>query len=56
MSLIDYHKSTSQELLAVINRVRNLINYWGEDGRYKEAVLKNMISDFCRKKHKNRTQ
>jgi hypothetical protein len=46
MSLINYHKTSSQELLALTNKVRNLISHWGEDGRYKEAVLKNVIKRF----------
>lgn len=50
MSLIDYHKSTSNELLAITNKVRHLITHWGEDGRYKEAVLKNVIRRFLPEK------
>lgn len=50
MGLIDYHKSTTKELLALTNRVRNLITHWGEDGRYKEAVLKNVIRRFLPEK------
>lgn len=50
MSLIDYHRNTSEELLALTNKVRNLINHWGEDGRYKEAVLKNVIKRFLPEK------
>lgn len=50
MSLIDYHKTTSAELLALTNKVRNLITHWGEDGRYKEAVLKNVIRRFLPEK------
>ncbi len=46
MSIEDYHKSTSNELLAIKDRVRHLINHWGEDGRYKEAVLKSIILRF----------
>ncbi len=46
MSLIEYHKTTTKELLALTNKVRNLISHWGEDGRYKEAVLKNIIKRF----------
>jgi hypothetical protein len=40
-----YHKSIGQELLAVKDRVRNLIAMAnpGEDGRYKEEVLKRVI-------------
>lgn len=50
MSLIDYHRTTSSELLALTNKVRNLITHWGEDGRYKEAVLKNVIRRFLPEK------
>lgn len=50
MSLIDYHKTTTKELLALTDKVRNLITHWGEDGRYKEAVLKNVIRRFLPEK------
>ncbi|GAB4094272.1 DUF6602 domain-containing protein [Flaviaesturariibacter terrae] len=46
MDTIEFHKSTARELLAIKDRVRNLIKHWGEDGRYKEAVLKTMIQRF----------
>lgn len=51
MSLIDYHRNTSDELLALTNKVRNLIEHWGEDGRYKEAVIKNIIRRFIPEKY-----
>jgi len=51
MSLIDYHKTTTKELLALTDKVRNLINHWGEEGRYKEAVLKNIIRRFLPDKY-----
>lgn len=51
MSLIDYHRTTSSELLALTNKVRSLITHWGEDGRYKEAVLKNVIGRFLPEKY-----
>lgn len=51
MSLIDYHRTTSSELLALTNKVRSLITHWGEDGRYKEAVLKNIIRRFLPEKY-----
>lgn len=43
--LIAYHKTIGQELEAVKNRVRYLIGdaHWGEEGRYKEAVLKDAL-------------
>lgn len=46
MSIKKFHKSTVEELLVVKDRVRNLINHWGEEGRYKEAVLKSVIKRF----------
>lgn len=44
----DFQKSITKELDVVKNRVRNLIGpaHWGEEGRYKEAVLKNIIKRF----------
>ncbi|SUX45640.1 DUF6602 domain-containing protein [Chryseobacterium indoltheticum] len=51
MSLIDYHRTTSSELLALTNKIRSLITHWGEDGRYKEAVLKNVIGRFLPEKY-----
>ncbi|MBX9889174.1 MAG: hypothetical protein K2Y30_14700 [Flavobacteriaceae bacterium] len=52
MNIIEYHKSTTKELLALTNRVRNLINHNGEDGVYKEVVLKNIIRRFLPEKYK----
>lgn len=46
MDIIDYHKSTSKELIAIKDRVRNLIKHWGVDGRHQEAVIKTMIKRF----------
>lgn len=47
-NLKDFHVSTTEELKSVENRVRNLIGpaNWPEDGRYKEAILRNMIKKF----------
>lgn len=45
-SIKDYHKSINDELVILKNRVRNLVKHHGEDGRYKEAVLKNIIRKF----------
>lgn len=44
----EFQKSISRELLIIKDRVRNLISdaHWGEEGRYKESVLKNVISRF----------
>lgn len=46
MDIIEFHKSTAKELLAIKDRVRNLIYHWGEDGRHQEAVIKTMIQRF----------
>lgn len=51
MSIKDYHKTTTQELMSLTNKVRMLVNHWGEDGRYKEAVLKNIIKRFLPEKY-----
>lgn len=43
-----YFESVSKELKSVKDRVRNIIGskHWGEDGRFKEAILRNVISKF----------
>jgi len=46
MDIKKFHKSTVDELIAVKDRVRNLIQHWEEDGRHKEAVLKTVIKRF----------
>lgn len=48
MDNLKFQKSITQELDIVKNRVRNLIGnkHWGEEGRYKEAVLKTVINRF----------
>lgn len=48
-----FYESLNKELTAIKDRVRSLIGdaNWGEDGRYKEAVLKNIISKFLPKKY-----
>ncbi|WP_457572748.1 DUF6602 domain-containing protein [Desulfolithobacter sp.] len=48
MSIRQFQESITQELNVVKNRVRNLIGdaHWGEEGRYKEAILKNIIRKF----------
>lgn len=52
MNTIDFHISTGKELIAIKDRVRHLIDHWGEDGRYKEAVLKSTIQRFLPEKYK----
>lgn len=46
-----YHKSISNEFKICKNRVRNLIGnrHWGEDGRYKEIILMNILKRFLPK-------
>lgn len=46
MNTVEFHKTTTKELLAIKDRVRHLIKHWGEDGRYQEAVLKSVIERF----------
>lgn len=52
MDIINFHKSTAKELLAIRDRVRNLVNHWGEDGRHQEVVIKTMIQRFLPEKFK----
>lgn len=44
----EFHKSISRELKTIQDRIRNLIGdaHWGEEGKYKEAILKNVIRRF----------
>lgn len=48
MNALEFQKSITEELNVVKNRVRNLIgdSHWGEEGRYKEAVVKNILRKF----------
>ena len=48
-----FYESLNKEFDAVKDRVRNLIGdaNWGEDGRFKEVVLKNVISRFLPKSY-----
>lgn len=43
-----FQESITHEINIIKNRVRNLIGaaHWGEEGRFKEAVLKNIIRKF----------
>lgn len=47
---IDFHLTTGKELLAIRDRVRNLVSHWGEDGRDKEAILRSVIKRFLPEK------
>ncbi len=51
MNTKEFHLTTGKELLALKDRVRHLISHWGEDGRYKEAVLKSVIQRFLPSKY-----
>jgi len=44
----EFQMSITKELNTIKNRVRNLIGdqHWGEEGRYKEAILRNVIKRF----------
>lgn len=48
VDLINFQRSITEELDIIKNRVRNLIGgiHWGEEGRFKEAILRNIISKF----------
>jgi len=46
----EFQKSINEELTLVKDRVKNLIdietNHHGEDGAYREAILRNVIKRF----------
>ena len=43
LDYINYRKSISSELMSIKDRVRNFVQQWPEDGRYKEIILKNVL-------------
>jgi hypothetical protein len=47
-NVLRFQESITQELLITKDRVRDLIGpaNWGEEGRYKEAILRKIISQF----------
>ncbi len=49
MDTIEFHKTTTRELKAVQDRIRNLVPNWLEDGMYKEIVLRGVIRNFLPK-------
>lgn len=49
MNTIEFHKTTTIELKAIQDRIRNLVPNWLEDGMYKEAVLRGLIRNFLPK-------
>jgi hypothetical protein len=42
----DYHYSINNEFKNLRDRARNLVQNWSEDGRYKEAIFKNIIKRY----------
>jgi hypothetical protein len=48
IDLKEFYKSIGSELSVIKDRVRNLIGAanWGDEGRYKEAILRNCIGRF----------
>lgn len=44
-NFIEYQKSVSNELMSIRNRVRDFIGdrHWGEDGRFKEIILTDIL-------------
>ncbi len=40
---VSYHKSVTEELFSVKNRIRNLARHWQADGEYKEAALRAIL-------------
>lgn len=47
-NILKFQKSITKELIATHERVRDLIGNanWGDEGRYKEAILRKTISQF----------
>lgn len=45
-SLTNYHKSITKEIISTKTRVRDLVTNWGEEGKYKEVVFKNILRRF----------
>ena len=51
VDFIEFHKTIGKELYVIKDRVRHLIgnSHWGEEGRYKEAILINVLKRFLPK-------
>ena len=45
-NLTNYHKSITAEIISTNKRVRDLVTHWGEEGKYKEVVFKNILKRF----------
>jgi len=45
---LEYRKSISQELISIKDRLMNIIDnhHWGEDGRYKEIILSDILRKY----------
>jgi hypothetical protein len=52
LNTIKFHETITAELIGVKDRVRILANHWGEDGKYKEVILKNIIERFLPEQYK----
>lgn len=48
---VKFRKSIHDELSVIKDRIRNIIgrDHWGEDGAYKEAILRNVLKRFLPK-------
>lgn len=42
-NFLEYHKSLTDELHALKDRIRNLAEHWPTDGEYKEAALRTVL-------------
>ncbi|MCI0615762.1 hypothetical protein L0244_22490 [bacterium] len=38
-----YHRSLTNEIYSLKNRIRDLVPHWGTDGEYKEVALRNIL-------------
>jgi hypothetical protein len=47
----EFYKTINDELMSLKNRVSSLISHPSEKGRYREAILKSVISKFLPKKY-----
>jgi hypothetical protein len=52
MSISEFHKTTAKEFRSIKDRVRLLVDHWGEDGKYKEKIFLNVLSKHLPDKYK----
>jgi hypothetical protein len=45
-NIYEYHNSINNEFINLRDRVRNLVENWQEDGRYKESIFKNILKRY----------